>query len=601
MTKKQLKSTTGYRVGIYVRVSTEEQAENPEGSIKNQEERLREFIKLKNMVEPFGEVVRVYSDPGFSAKDMNRPGFKIMLKAIEAGDINLLLVTELSRFSRSTKDFAVLQEFLEEHDCKFLSIRENFDTSGAAGRMVMNLMASIAEFERRQTGERIANSFLARAKRGLHNGGPVPLGYMIDEARPGCLAIVAEEAELVRTVFKQFLKLKTLAETAKWFNEQGIKFPSRVRGGGIGRAKIVRIDALFRILRNKAYVGTRVFHTKAGVEEVKASWDSIIDDETFARANAMLSANCSRRQTHRNKFPFLLTGLLTCKQCGERMAGAAATSRAGHKVGYYEHTATRKNEASLRAKILEHKPRRIPSAKIEPLVWQEVKRFLLEEGFATGLLERARHVHGALERETKLENLQAKVATLDRQISVLAERIAKLPEAVDPGPLIEKLGDLQAEQKRLSEERLRELKPESEADQPISFDSLDLFRKGLSDFIEKGERDPKIKSAIIKTIVHKIEILKDGFEIHFHVGETHFLASGANPDASFFMSMAQNKKPSAGLPTEGSIFISSAVAASRYHQVTGSRRLTIGGGNRDRTCDLKHAMLALSQLSYTPT
>jgi len=82
MTKKQSKTPSGYRVGIYLRVSTEEQAENPEGSIKNQEERLREFVKLKNMVEPFGEVVKVYSDPGVSAKDMNRPGFKLILRAI---------------------------------------------------------------------------------------------------------------------------------------------------------------------------------------------------------------------------------------------------------------------------------------------------------------------------------------------------------------------------------------------------------------------------------------------------------------------------------------------------------------------------------------
>jgi site-specific DNA recombinase len=150
MTKSRKSKPAPYRVAIYIRVSTEEQAENPEGSIKNQEQRLREFIKLKNMVEPFGEVAAVFSDI-LSAKDMNRPGFQKMLKAIETKDINLVLVTELSRFSRSTKDFSMLQEFLEEHECKFLSIRENFDTSGAAGQMVLQMMATIAEFERRQT------------------------------------------------------------------------------------------------------------------------------------------------------------------------------------------------------------------------------------------------------------------------------------------------------------------------------------------------------------------------------------------------------------------------------------------------------------------
>lgn len=144
MTKKKLTANSqvksnGFRIAIYTRVSTEEQAENPEGSIKNQEMRLREYVKLKNMMEPFGEIAVVFSDPGVSAKDMNRPGFQKMLKAIESREVDLVLVTELSRFSRSTKDFANLQDFLEENGCKFMSIRENFDTSGAAGSMVLNL------------------------------------------------------------------------------------------------------------------------------------------------------------------------------------------------------------------------------------------------------------------------------------------------------------------------------------------------------------------------------------------------------------------------------------------------------------------------------
>jgi len=175
--RNKLNSLKTFRIAIYTRVSTEVQAENPEGSIKNQELRLREYVNLKNLVEPFGEITAVFSDPGVSAKDMKRPAFQKMLRAIENHEIDLVLVTELSRFSRSTKDFALLQEFLKEHDCKFMSIRENFDTSGAAGSMVLNLMASIAGFERKQTAERVSNSFLARAKRGLYNGGSIPLGY----------------------------------------------------------------------------------------------------------------------------------------------------------------------------------------------------------------------------------------------------------------------------------------------------------------------------------------------------------------------------------------------------------------------------------------
>jgi hypothetical protein len=98
----------------------------------------------------------------------------------------------------------------------------------------------------------------------------------------------------------------------------------------------------------------------------------------------------------------------------------------------------------------------------------------------------------------------------------------------------------------------------------------------------RGESDPTIKSAIIKTVVHKILIMKDGFEIHFHVGQTHYSALGASPGASFFVSFStpKNKKPSVGNPTEGSNFYSIS-PASHFLKVSGSRRLTNGGADRD--------------------
>lgn len=617
MTKKKFSKdanvkSQGFRISIYTRVSTEEQAENPEGSIKNQEMRLREYVKLKNMMEPFGEIVAVFSDPGVSAKDMNRPGFQRMLKSIERREVDLVLVTELSRFSRSTKDFANLQVFLEDNNCKFMSIRENFDTSGAAGSMVLSLMASIAEFERRQTAERISHSFLARAKRGLYNGGSVPLGYKVDPERPGSLAQVAEEVELVKLFFQTFLREGTLAATAKTLNAQGVKIPRQVRGGGSVRGKVIRFDAVYRILRNKAYLGIRVFQTKSGAEEVPALWKPIIDQTTFDRVQKMLEANCSRRKTHNNKFPFTLTGILECKECGEKMSGASATGGTGKRVGYYEHLATRKNEASLNHKLLNHKPRRIPAAKIEPVVWEEVKNFVMSEEFVQNLLLRARGMQGLDDKDAKSKELDAKLKAITRQIELLAERIAKLPETIDPEPLIDQLGELQSRQGKLT----TELKAAAEAVGPeaklVSFENLEIFRRGLKELIMKGELDPELRSKITKLIVHKIEILKDGFEIHFHVGEAHYnQALGKFPNASFFVSLAQgsnpgsfkNKKPSDGIPSEGFSLILNGFNDS-HRQLsknlvdTSSRRLTNGGLGRNRTADTRLFRALLYRLSY---
>lgn len=543
--KGRKERTSGFKIAIYTRVSTEEQAENPEGSIKNQEQRIREFIKLKNMVEPFGEVVAIFSDPGVSAKDMNRPGFQKMLTAIQLGDVNLVLVTELSRFSRSTKDFTALQEFLEEHDCKFLSMRENFDTSGAAGAMVMNMMATIAEFERRQTAERISNSFLARSKRGLYNGGSLPIGYRIDESKPGFLFVDPEEAEVVKFVFQSFLKQGTLAATAKFLTANKIQLPRKVHGSGAVRESQFTVDSLYRLLKNRSYIGIRVYQTKQGPEEVPAVWEPIMDVETFERVGILLAKNRNHKRTHgENRYPYTLSGITFCEHCGDRMSGKSAHGQGG-KVGYYEHIKITKMQSGNPERIKTHNPHRVPAVKIEPFVWKEVKRFVSSDSFAKDLLERAKLMQETKNQSDELQKLRQKAKMTDGQIEVLAERISVLPKDMDLRPLIDQLSRLQKHKVELGALTQEMETQQPEQDQAVSFENLSTFRKGLRKLLERGERDPNVQTAIIKKIVHKLTIRPDGFEIHFHVGKTYFLREPrAKTLGSRFISFKDNKEPS---------------------------------------------------------
>jgi site-specific DNA recombinase len=178
-----------HKIALYIRVSTEEQAENPEGSIRNQEERLRETVKLKNHIDGnFGEITNVYKDV-LSGKDANRPQLQKLLTAIRQKEVSLVMVSELSRLSRNMRDFSEMWELMRSCECGILSLRENFDTTTAAGEMVLYTIANIAQFERRQTAERITANFVSRARRGLYNGGPVPLGYRIDQENKGRLVV----------------------------------------------------------------------------------------------------------------------------------------------------------------------------------------------------------------------------------------------------------------------------------------------------------------------------------------------------------------------------------------------------------------------------
>lgn len=110
-----------FKIALYIRVSTEEQAENPEGSLKNQEQRLREAVAYRNRQSSFGEIAGIYIDAGISAKDMNRPRLQEMLRDIRLGNINLVLVTELSRLSRNNRDFLSMWDMMHDQKCSFMS------------------------------------------------------------------------------------------------------------------------------------------------------------------------------------------------------------------------------------------------------------------------------------------------------------------------------------------------------------------------------------------------------------------------------------------------------------------------------------------------
>ena len=193
-----VKKKADYKIGFYIRVSTEEQAKNLEGSIRNQEERLKAQVKAKNREFNFGEVVDIFIDRAKSGKDTNRPELQRLLKAISRAEVDLVMVTELSRISRSIKDFSEIWELMRASGCGFLSLRENFDSTTAAGEMMIFSMANMAQFERRQVSERVSANMNARSKRGLYNGGSVPFGYELITDKPGYLAINEEQAKVIR-------------------------------------------------------------------------------------------------------------------------------------------------------------------------------------------------------------------------------------------------------------------------------------------------------------------------------------------------------------------------------------------------------------------
>ena len=115
---------------------------------------------------------------------------------VRARKINVIVVYKVDRLTRSLADFAKLVELFDAHAVSFVSVTQQFNTTTSMGRLTLNVLLSFAQFEREVTSERIRDKIAASKRKGLWVGGMVPLGY---ELKDGKLAIVAQEAELVRT------------------------------------------------------------------------------------------------------------------------------------------------------------------------------------------------------------------------------------------------------------------------------------------------------------------------------------------------------------------------------------------------------------------
>ena len=520
---KKATQSSQYKIALYVRVSTEEQAENPEGSIRNQEDRMRSAVEYKKHQGLFGDVVQLYVDAGISAKNMKRPALQDMLLAIKRQEVNLVMVTELSRLSRNTRDFIQMWDMMKDYGCKFQSLREDFDTTTSTGELILFQLMNLAQFERRQTSERVEANIAARAARGLYNGGCVPLGYQRIEEKRGYLAIDTQSSEVIKKAFEAFLKEGSLSPAAIWLNNQGYKVKRNVEGGGrYGRVGHFTVSNLQSILRNKAYLGIKAYTHRGEKKECKAVWPAIVDELTFKRANQLLDKNYRKLKPHRkNKLPYYLTGIVQCQTCDNPMSGKSANGNGG-KVGYYEHAWATKRDSTLTKKIFKCAPQRVPTKKLEPLVMGKLNELLCNPSFMKKILAKVAKKHQENPHSKELERLKAKITGVNSQLAGLAERLAQLPMEVSPKPIFEHMQKLTG----LKEEYEKELETLSSRgsgglNRIVALNIFEDFAAHYQRILEEEIMVTQRKQIIAK-FIRKVEVGTESVKIHYIVDGEYF-------------------------------------------------------------------------------
>ena len=547
-----------YKIGLYVRNSNAKQ-DTPEGTVKNQEQRLREFVQLKSLSGDFGKIVGVYIDRSLSGKNMERPSLQRLMSDVSEEKINLILVSELSRISRSMRDFLSFWDLLKEHKCGFSSLRENVDTSNAAGEMVLRTIVNIAQFEREQTSERILANTKARSKRGLTNGGTIPLGYKAIPDKPGYLAIDPEWIEVVKKAFDAFLKIEMLNPTAKWLNKNNIRPRQRVEGGGQARLGYFHIGNLHYLLKNKTYKGVREYQDGENLVEVPAVWEGIIAPEKFDKVQGILSKNHRRRKPFtKTRWPYTLSGLTYCLKCQGVLCGKSA--HGGYrKYGYYEHGWASKRGSAMVKNIFKCDPHRVPAEKLEAVIDEHVKELLNNEDFARSLIEEGHRIHRDNSGHRELIRLKKMVSGYESHETALVARLAELPADVSAAPIYKQLKEIQ-EVKEKAENSVLELASKGcyGGDEPAILEDYQTFLAVIKWGMEQNS-SKEWKSKVIAQLIGKIEVGTDRVKIHWRTGQEWLKTE-----------LEGKKKPSS------SVFFKNIC----------SRTLHNGGSNWTRTNDL---------------
>src|SRR5271166_2846697 len=289
------------RCAIYTRKSTEHNLDLAFNSLDAQREACEAYIKSQAH-EGWRLIAGRFDDGGLSGASLERPALQGLLDQVRSAKIDIIVVYKVDRLTRSLADFAKLVELFDEHGVSFVSVTQSFNTTSSMGRLTLNVLLSFAQFEREVIGERVRDKIAASKRKGIWVGGPVPLGYRSVDKK---LEIVPEEADLVRKIFDDYLRLGSISALAASLNAEGIKpKPRRLANGRTVAAPCYRVGPLAHLLKSRFYIGEVAYRGEIHPGEHRP----ILDRALFEAVQTLLKEKTVERSTTRASSPSLLTG-----------------------------------------------------------------------------------------------------------------------------------------------------------------------------------------------------------------------------------------------------------------------------------------------------
>lgn len=327
----------------------------------------------------------------------------------------------------------------DRKDVSFVSVTQQFNTTTSMGRLTLNMLLSFAQFEREVTGERIRDKIAASKRKGMWMGGPLPLGYDVEQKK---LIVNQKEAEIVRIIYRRYLSCGSVHALKSSLDQDGYRSKPRIDryGRKTGEKPFAR-GALYKMLQNRIYRGEIVHKDRSYPGEHAA----IVSEELWNQVQQRLAENRIERKRGRllaNPSP--LVGLIY-DDAGQRMTPTHANKK-GTRYRYYVSqkltTTTRQDNT---------RGRRVPARDIERLVEDRLTHFLTDRSALFDALkpvvadtaDRMRYIDVAAELANRWEKLEPAVKRiwLARLIHRVDLGIETLSVSIDAGRLSIALAD----------------------------------------------------------------------------------------------------------------------------------------------------------------
>jgi site-specific DNA recombinase len=468
------------KTALYIRVSTQEQAEEGH-SIGEQTDRLNKYCEAKGWT-----VVKIYTDPGFSGGNTDRPALKNLIRDID--NFDMILVYKLDRLSRSQKDtLYLIEDVFLKHNVDFVSMNENFDTSTPFGRAMIGILSVFAQLEREQIKERMSMGHIGRAKEGYWRGGSnAPIGYDFIE---GKLVINEYESMQVKEIFNLFIKgysIHSITEIMK--SRYSNRYSSWNNSGTTGK-----------ILRNTMYIGK----IKYKGEEYDGQHEPIICEEIFNTVQIRYN-EIEKKFNKAQKSPYmskhLLSGLIFCGNCGARYFTKNTTSRI-HGTFFYYKCYSRDGNKEMK-KIVGCKNPIFREDVLDNYIINAIKELSDDK-------EQIKRIHqlNLTEPDGNINILKNRIEEIDKQIGKLLDLYQFGTIPIDE--INKRTKTLQGEKESLERE-VYSIMPETpvlsiDEAHKLSLKAIDIFVNG----------SPEQKRRAVSSLINKIVLYSDTIKIYW--------------------------------------------------------------------------------------